>query len=79
MEVSACETCYGAVDVDNKTYSTITRNSHYYVMAHMGSVVKPVLYALELQGIPRKDLLMQRSKIQMEPMLLLQQTIRQKV
>lgn len=37
----ACATCYGAVDVDNKDYATITRNSHYYAMAHMGAVVKP--------------------------------------
>lgn len=37
----ACATCYGAVDVDNKDYSTITRNSHYYAMAHIAAVVKP--------------------------------------
>lgn len=37
----ACAVCYGAVDVDNKDYSVITRNSHYYAMAHMGAVVKP--------------------------------------
>lgn len=37
----ACTTCYGAVDVDNTTYSVITRNSHYYLIAHLASVVKP--------------------------------------
>ena len=37
----ACATCYGAVDVDNTNYETITRNSHYYIIAHMASVVKP--------------------------------------
>jgi len=37
----ACATCYGAVDVDNTDYSTITRNSHFYAMAHMAAVVKP--------------------------------------
>lgn len=36
-----CSTCYGAVDIDNSDYKTITRNSHYYIMAHMSSVVKP--------------------------------------
>lgn len=37
----ACATCYGAVDVDNTNYTDITRNSHYYAMAHMSTVVKP--------------------------------------
>ena len=36
-----CRTCYGAVDIDISDYSTITRNSHYYAMGHMSSVVKP--------------------------------------
>ncbi len=36
-----CQTCYGAVDIDNKDYKTIIRNSHYYIMAHMSAVVKP--------------------------------------
>jgi glucosylceramidase len=36
-----CKTCYGAVDIDNSDYKTISRNSHYYVVAHLASVVKP--------------------------------------
>ena len=35
-----CQTCYGAVDI-NRDYTTLTRNSHYYIIAHMSSVVKP--------------------------------------
>ncbi len=35
-----CSTCYGAVDI-NRDYTTMTRNSHYYIIAHMASVVKP--------------------------------------
>jgi glucosylceramidase len=35
-----CTTCYGAVDISTD-YKTITKNSHYYVIAHMSSVVKP--------------------------------------
>jgi glucosylceramidase len=35
-----CQTCYGAVDIA-LDYKTITRNSHYYVITHMSSVVKP--------------------------------------
>lgn len=36
-----CQTCYGAVDINNSDYKTITRNSHYYIIAHLSSVVKP--------------------------------------
>ena len=36
-----CQTCYGAVDIDRSDYKTITRNSHYYIIAHLSSVVKP--------------------------------------
>lgn len=35
-----CQTCYGAVDI-NTDYATYTKNSHYYIIAHMSSVVKP--------------------------------------
>ena len=36
-----CQTCYGAVDIDISNYTDITKNSHYYIMGHMSSVVKP--------------------------------------
>lgn len=36
-----CQTCYGAVDINNSDFKTITRNSHYYIIAHMGAVVRP--------------------------------------
>lgn len=36
-----CKTCYGAVDIDIANYKTITRNSHYYIVGHLSSVVKP--------------------------------------
>ena len=36
-----CQTCYGAVDISNSDYKTIVRNSHYYIIAHLSSVVKP--------------------------------------
>ena len=35
------QTCYGAVDIDRSDYKTITRNSHYYIIGHLSSVVKP--------------------------------------
>lgn len=36
-----CQTCYGAVDIDQSNYSSISYNSHYYVISHISSVVKP--------------------------------------
>jgi glucosylceramidase len=36
-----CQTCYGAVDINKNDYKTITRNSHYYIIGHLSSVVKP--------------------------------------
>ncbi|HMM04845.1 MULTISPECIES: glycoside hydrolase family 30 beta sandwich domain-containing protein [unclassified Dysgonomonas] len=36
-----CQTCYGAVDIDRSNYKTITKNSHYYIIGHLSSVVKP--------------------------------------
>ena len=36
-----CQTCYGAVDIDKSNYSTITLNSHYFIIGHLSSVVKP--------------------------------------
>lgn len=36
-----CTTCYGAVDIDQKDYHTITYNSHYFVMAHASLAAQP--------------------------------------
>lgn len=36
-----CQTCYGAVDIDRTDYKTLTYNSHYYIIGHLSSVVKP--------------------------------------
>ena len=42
----ACATCYGVVDIDNTDYTTITRNSHFYAMAHMSVAAKPGAYRI---------------------------------
>lgn len=49
-----CRTCYGAVDIDINDYETITRNSHYYVIGHMSSVVKPGAVRIGSSGF-KKD------------------------
>ena len=30
-----CQTCFGAIDIDPSNYTRYTRNSHYYIIAHM--------------------------------------------
>ena len=35
-----CQTCYGAVDIYNN-YQTLRYNSHYYIICHLSSVVRP--------------------------------------
>ena len=36
-----CKTCFGAVDISTTDYKTLTKNSHYYVIGHLSSVIKP--------------------------------------
>lgn len=50
-----CTTCYGAVDI-NTDYATITRNSHYYIIAHLSSVVKPDAVRIGTSGYSESGL-----------------------
>lgn len=50
-----CQTCFGAVDI-NHDYTTITRNSHYYIIAHMSSVVKPGAVRVGTKGFTTNGL-----------------------
>ena len=36
-----CQTCYGAVDIDETNYRDYTLNSHYYTICHLSAVVRP--------------------------------------
>lgn len=36
-----CQTCFGAVDINKSDYRTIRKNSHYFVVGHLSSVVRP--------------------------------------
>lgn len=36
----ACNTCYGAVDVATKDYTTLTKRSHYYAIGHLSKAFK---------------------------------------
>ncbi|MGI6242678.1 MAG: glycoside hydrolase family 30 protein [Prevotella sp.] len=41
-----CQTCYGAVDIASD-YKTLRRNSHYYIITHISSVVRPGAVKIE--------------------------------
>lgn len=36
-----CNTCYGAVDIDQNDYKTMQHNSHYFIIGHLAAVVEP--------------------------------------
>lgn len=52
-----CKTCYGAVDINRMNYKTITRNSHYYIIGHLSSVVKPGAVRVESKGVDGNGLM----------------------
>lgn len=35
----ACATCYGAVDISSKDYTTLTKRSHYYAIGHLSKAL----------------------------------------
>ncbi|MGQ1891450.1 glycoside hydrolase family 30 protein [Thermophagus sp. OGC60D27] len=45
-----CQTCYGAVDISTQDYKSISRNSHYYIIGHLASVVKPGAVRIATSG-----------------------------
>lgn len=36
-----CQTCYGAIDINQNGYNQLSYNSHYFIINHMSSVVAP--------------------------------------
>lgn len=45
-----CDICLGAIDIDSKDYATLTKNSHYYVMAHLSKVIHPGANRIQSEG-----------------------------
>lgn len=45
-----CTSCYGAIDVNPNGYTQYTYNSHYYIISHISSVVKPGAYRIDTNG-----------------------------
>ena len=52
-----CNVCYGAVDIDKSDYKTITRNSHYFIISHLSSVVKPGAVRIGTSGYTNNELI----------------------
>ncbi len=46
----SCKTCFGGVTIKSANYKTITRNSHWYNVAHASAVVKPGARMMETSG-----------------------------
>ncbi|MCD7971601.1 MAG: glucosylceramidase [Candidatus Azobacteroides sp.] len=51
-----CDICLGAIDIDSKDYKTMTKNSHYYEMAHLSKVIKRGAYRIKSEGKTREGL-----------------------
>lgn len=52
-----CNSCFGAVDINKATYRTMTRNSHYFIIGHLSSVVKPGALRIGASGYSDKELI----------------------
>lgn len=52
----SCKTCYGGVTINSGNYKTITRNAHWYHVAHASAVVKPGARRLETGGMEMSGL-----------------------
>ena len=46
----SCKTCYGGVTIQSSDYKTLTKNSHWYNVAHASAVVKPGVRRIETSG-----------------------------
>ena len=46
----SCKTCYGGVTIKSSDYKTITKNSHWYNVAHASAVIRPGARKMETSG-----------------------------
>jgi glucosylceramidase len=51
-----CSNCFGAVDIKQSDYKTMTYNSHYYSMAHLSKVAKHGSFRIGNNGYSEKNL-----------------------
>lgn len=46
-----CDICLGAIDINSSNYSSYTKNSHFYDMAHLSKVIKPSAHRIKSSGL----------------------------
>lgn len=46
----SCKTCYGGVTIQSSDYKTITKNSHWFNVAHASAVIKPGAKMMKTTG-----------------------------
>lgn len=51
-----CQTCYGAVTLSSSTHTVISRQSHYYNIAHASKVIRPGAVRLSTSGYTQSGL-----------------------
>jgi len=51
-----CNICLGAIDIDSRDYATMTKNSHYYTMAHLSKVIQPGAKRIKVEGNTQQGL-----------------------
>lgn len=51
-----CNICLGAVDVNSSDYSTYTKNSHFYDIAHLSKVIKPGAFRVKSDGFQKSGI-----------------------
>lgn len=56
-----CQTCYGAVDIDESNYKSISYNSHYYIICHLSAAVKPGAVRIGTSRMPLNSNIIQAS------------------
>ena len=53
----ACNTCFGAVDVSSKDYTTLTKRSHYYAIGHLSKAFKTGSTRIGVKGYQPSNVL----------------------
>ena len=50
-----CQTCYGAVDINQNNYKDLSYNSHYYIIAHLSVAAEPGAVRIGASRTPGKE------------------------
>lgn len=47
-----CQTCYGAVDINQDNYKDLSYNSHYFIISHMAAAAEPGAVRIGVKSAP---------------------------